>query len=162
MRRTVAVVAVAAASAAWPATAAHAESGVQHLAFSYDEEPVVTGISAIGPGCPAFSGTLEEDRHLEAAGTMKADGTGHARIDVTATVTLTPDDPTAVSYTGGYVEHQTGFFVDDGFGERVDTTVTHGTITGSDGSTARITEVVHVTVDGSGKVRAWFDRMRCT
>jgi hypothetical protein len=81
---------------------------------------------------------------------------------VTATVSLTPVEPSAVSYTGSYVQHQTGFFVDDGHGDRVVTTTTHGTLTGSDGSSARLTEVVHVSVDGSGTVRAWFDRMRCT
>lgn len=161
MRRAVVVLTVAAATVAWPAMA-QATGDVQHLTFSYDEPPVLTQIDGIGPGCPAFTGTLEEDRHLEVTGIMKGDGTGHARTDVTATVTLTPDDAAAVSYTGSYVQHQTGFFVDDGHGDRVDTTTTHGTITGSDGSTARIREVVHVAVDGNGNVRAWFDRMRCS
>jgi hypothetical protein len=155
------VLAIAAATAAWPATA-QADGNVQHLSFSYDEDPVFTEIDGIGPGCPDFVGTLEEDRHLDVAGIMKADGTGHARTDVTATVTLTPADSSAVSYTGSYVQHQTGFFVDGGEGDRVVTTTTHGTLTGSDGSTARLTEVVHVSVDGSGTVRAWFDRMRCS
>jgi hypothetical protein len=164
VRRAAVVLTVAAATMAWPATAtatAQAAGGVQRLTFSYDEPPVVTQVDGIGPGCPAFTGTLEEDRHLEVAGIIKSDGTGHAHTDVTATVTLTPDDAAAVSYTGSYVQHQTGFFVDDGHGDRVVTTTTHGTITGSDGSVARITEVVHVAVDGHGTVRVWFDRMRC-
>lgn len=150
------------AAACTLAAPALADSGVQHLTFSFDEEPVVTEIGGIGPGCPAFVGTLEEDRHLEVDGIMKPDGTGHARTDVTATVTLTPDDPGAVSYTGSYVQHQAGFFVDEGHGDRVVTTTTHGTLVGSDGTTATLTEVVHVTVDGRGTVRVWFDRMRCT
>lgn len=91
---------------------------------------------------------------------MKPDGTAHARTDVTATVTLTADDTAAISYTGGYAQHQTGFFVDDGHGDRTVTTTTHGTITGSDGSRWRISEVAHFSVDAAGTVRAGFDRMR--
>ncbi|HET8604514.1 MAG TPA: hypothetical protein VFM09_11335 [Marmoricola sp.] len=161
MRRT-AVVALAAAAVTALSAPSYADGGVQHLAFSFDEDPVVTQVDGIGAGCPGFTGTLEEDRHLEIAGIMKADGTGHATTDVTATVALTPSDPAAASYSGDYTQHQTGFFVDDGHGDRVVTTTTHGTLTGSDGSAWRISEVVHFSVDASGTVRAWFDRMRCT
>jgi hypothetical protein len=133
----------------------------QHLTFSYDEAPVLTHLDGIGTGCPAFSGTLEEDRHLDVIGTMSNDGTGHARTEVTATVVLTPDAPGSTSYAGGYTQRQSGFFVDDGHGDRVVTTTTHGLLTGSDGSVWRISEVAHLSVDAQGTVHAWFDRMRC-
>lgn len=48
-----------------------------------------------------------------------------------------------------------------GHGDWSLTTTTHGTITGSDGSTWRISEVAHFSVDAAGTVRAGFDRMRC-
>lgn len=159
-RATVAVAAVVAAATA-VAAPSYADSGVQHLRFSYPEDPVVTHVGGLGSGCPAFTGTLEEERFLEVSGIMKSGGTGHARTDVTATVTLTPDDTAAVSYAGGYASHQTGFFVDDGHGDRTVTTTTHGTITGSDGSTWRISDVAHFSVDAAGTVRTGFDRMRC-
>jgi hypothetical protein len=167
MRRLVLVAATAVATAAAVATPSYAESPgsgtgtVQHLTFAYPEDPVLTRVDGLGAGCPAFTGTLEEDRYLEVSGIMKPDGTGHARTDVAATVTLTPDDAAAVSYAGSYAQHQTGFFVDEGHGDRTATTTTHGTIIGSDGSTWRITEVAHFSVDATGTVRATFDRMRC-
>ncbi len=160
MRRA-ALVAGALAAAALVTAPVHADSGVQHLTFTFDEDPVVTHVTGLGTGCPAFTGTLEEDRHLDMSGIMKADGTGHATTSVTATVTLTPDDPDAVTYTGGYTQHQTGSFVDEGHGDRVVTTTTHGLITGSDGTTWRIQEVVHLSLDARGAVRSTFDRMRC-
>jgi hypothetical protein len=143
------------------AAPSYADTGVQHLAFSYPEDPVVGHVDGLGAGCPAFAGTLEEDRFLQVSGIMKPDGTGHARTDVAATVTLTPDDAAAVSYNGGYAQHQTGFFVDEGHGDRSVMTTTHGTLTGSDGSSWRISEVVHFSVDAAGTVRASFDRMHC-
>jgi hypothetical protein len=159
MRRALAVTAGVVAATAL--TAPSYAGAPLHLSFLYDEDPVITHVDGIGADCPSFVGILEEDRHLEAVGTMKADGTGHARTDVTATVVLTPDDPAAVSYTGGYTQHQSGFFIDDGHGDRVVSTTTHGRITGSDGSSWRISEVAHVTVDAHGNVRTSFDRMRC-
>jgi hypothetical protein len=144
------------------ATPSYADSGVQHLAFEYAEEPVVTSVDGLGVGCPDFTGTLEEDRYLKASGILKRDGTGHATSDVVATVELTPDASSAVSYTGSYAEHQAGFFADDGHGDRVVTTTTHGVLEGSDGSTWRIQEVAHLAVDARGTVRVWFDDLRCT
>lgn len=167
MRRLVLVAGAVVATAVAVATPSYAESPdsgtstVQHLTFAYPEDPVLTHVDGLGIGCPAFTGTVEEDRYLHVSGIMKPDGTGHARTDVAASVTLTPDDAAAVSYTGGYAQHQTGFFVDGGHGDRTVTTTTHGTITGSDGSTWRVTEVAHFSVDATGTVRAMFDRMRC-
>lgn len=161
MRRAlVGVVAATAAIATLaPTTPAFADSPLLHMSF--DEDPVVTAIDGLGAGCPAFSGTLEEDRHLEINGFVKDDGTAHARTDVSASVTLTPDDPAAVAYIGGYTSHQTGVFTDLGDDDRQVTTTTHGTLTGSDGSSFRITEVVHFSIDRNGHVRAWFDRFHC-
>jgi hypothetical protein len=160
VRRVILGAALVAAATALAAPS-YAHTGVQHLTFSYPEDPVVGHVDGLGAGCPAFAGTLEEDRFLQVSGIMKPDGTGHARTDVAATVTLTPDDAAAMSYTGGYAQHQTGYFVDEGHGDRSVTTTTHGTLTGSDGSTWRISEVVHFSVDAAGTVRASFDRMRC-
>jgi hypothetical protein len=151
-------------AAMWLAGPAYAGTGgaqVQHLAFSFDEEPVSTQVEGLGRGCPDFTGVLEERRHLDAVGIMKADGSGHARTDVAATVTLTPDDPNGTSYTGGYRQHQAGSFVAGGTEDRVVTTTMHGTISGSDGSSYLITEVVHFSVDSAGEVRAWIDRFHC-
>ncbi len=155
------LIAAAVAVASSLAAPSYAESGVQHLTFSYDEEPAFTSVNGLGAGCPDFTGTLEEDRHLQLSGIMKVDGSAHATTDVTATVTLTPDDPAAVAYAGSYTQHQTGFFLDDGHGDRVVTTTTHGKITGSDGSTWRIQEVIHLSLDAHGALRANFDRLRC-
>ena len=141
---------------------AYADSSVQHLTFDFGEDPVVTSLDGLGPGCPDFTGILEEDRILHVSGIMKADGTGHATTEVAATVLLTPADPGQVAYTGSYSQHQSGFFVDDGDGDRVVTTTTRGVLTGSDGSTWRIQEVVHLSLDGQGEPRVWFDRFRCT
>lgn len=161
MRRRVALMGAVVAAATCLAAPSYAESGVQHLTFTYDEDPVSTHVNGLGAGCPDFTGTLEEDRHLHLSGIMKPDGSAHATTDVTATVTLTPDDPSAVCYTGSYTQHQTGFFVDEGRGDRVVTTTTHGVITGADGSTRPLDEVVHLSLDAHGAVRATFDRFRC-
>lgn len=160
MRRIALMTAVVAAATCLAAPS-YAGSGVQHLTFNFDEDPVFTHVNGLGTGCPDFTGTLEEDRHLHLSGIMKVDGSAHATTDVTATVTLTPDDPSAVSYAGGYTQHQAGFFVDEGRGDRVVTTTTHGVITGSDGSTWPIDEVVHLSLDADGVARAAFDRFRC-
>jgi hypothetical protein len=153
---------VAAALLAATGVAAPVQAAVpEHLTMSFDEDPAITPVDGLGPGCPAFSGTLSEYRHLDLAGTVLSDGTVHGRTLVTATVTLTPDDPGAPSYAGGYTSRQTGFFTDGGDDDRVVTTTTHGVITGTDGSSYRISEVVHFSVDAQGNLRAWFDRFRC-
>ena len=159
--RRLALVAALVAAATGLGSPAYAGDKVQHLTFDFPEDPVLTAVDGLGPGCPDFTGILEEDRSLHMSGIMKADGTGHATTDVDATVTLTPTDADAVSYGGGYSQHQSGFFVEGGEGDRVVTTATHGLITGTDGSTWRIQEVVHLSVDAQGEVRAWFDRFRC-
>ncbi len=161
MRRRAVLIAAAVAATTCLAAPSNAESGVQHLTFSYDEAPVISPVNGLGAGCPGFTGTLEEDRHLLLSGIMKGDGSAHATTDVTATVTLTPDDPAAVAYAGSYTQHQTGFFLYEGHSDRVVTTTTHGVITGSDGSTWPIQEVVHLSLDAHGVERATFDRFRC-
>ncbi|HET7305793.1 MAG TPA: hypothetical protein VFJ12_14725 [Segeticoccus sp.] len=141
--------------------AAFAAGPPQHLTFSFDEPTEVSHVDSLGARCPDFVGTLVEERHLELDGWMKEDGTAHARTDVTAQVKLVPDDPQGVSYSGGYTQHQTGAFTAYGDDDRVVTTTTHGTIAGSDGSSYRISEVVHFSVAKDGAVHASFDRFRC-
>ena len=141
--------------------AAHADSPVQHLSMSYDEDPVVSTVDGLGPDCPGLVGTLTETRHLDISGWFKADGTAHAVTIVTATVTLVPDDSSQPSYTGGYVTHESGQYTAGGADERIDTATTQGHLTGSDGSSYRISEVGHLTIDGTGTPRIWFDRFRC-
>jgi hypothetical protein len=166
MRRaaTVAAALLAATGLAAPATAAPAPatSAPQRFSVSFDEEPVVTPVDGLGTGCPAFTGTLTERRHLQIDGLIQPDGTAHARTLVTASVTLAPSDPTTPSYAGGYTSRQSGLFSNGGNDDRVVTTTTHGTIIGTDGSSYRISEVVHLTLDAHGSVRAWFDRFHCS
>jgi hypothetical protein len=144
-----------------PATAAQAAGGPTPLSLSFDEPVVTTSVDGLGRGCPAFTGVLEEQRHLDIDGWIKPDGTAHARTLVTALVTLTPDDPEAPAYVGRYTQHQTGQFTAAGDDERVVTTTMHGALRGSDGSSYRISEVVHLSFDAHGAVRSSFDRMHC-
>jgi hypothetical protein len=142
------------------APAAHAGSPTQHLAFSYDEESAVSTVDGL-PGCPDLVGTLTENRHLDAVGWIKPDGTAHAVTTVTASLTLAAQDGTRPSYVGGYVQQQTGQFTAYGDDERVVTATTHGNLVGSDGSSYRISEVTHLAIDGAGRAPVWFDRLRC-
>ena len=141
---------------------AYAGGDPQSMSMAFDEPVATAWVDGLGPGCPDFTGTLTEHRHLVIDGWLKPDGTGHARTDVTAQVTLVPDDAGAPSYAGSYVSHQTGQFVAFGDDERVVTTTTHGTLVGSDGSRIRIAEVARVGVDGQGRLRTWFDRFHCS
>lgn len=141
--------------------AAHAASPVQHLSMSYDEDPVVSTVDGLGPDCPDLVGTLTETRHLDITGWFKPDGTAHATTTVTATVTLVPGDSSAPSYSGGYVTHESGQYTAFGEGERIDTATTQGHLDGSDGSSYRISEVGHLTIDGTGRPSVFFDHFRC-
>ena len=160
MRRALVVAAVATAlGCATPA--AFAASPVDHFSMSFDEPVSITHVDGLGRGCPAFTGNLVEDRHLEITGWLRDDGAAHALTLVTATVSLVPDEGGAVSYTGGYVGRQTGSFTGGGEDDRVVTTTTHGLIDGTDGSSYKISEVAHFSLDGTGDVRAWFDKLHC-
>ena len=141
--------------------AAFAASPVHHLSMSFDEPVSVMHVDGLGRGCPAFSGSLVENRHLDITGWVRDDGAAHALTDVTATVALVPDEASDVSYSGGYTAHQTGSFTAGGDDDRVVTTVTHGAISGTDGSSYKISEVAHFALDGNGDVRAWFDKFHC-
>lgn len=160
MRRSILAGVGTLAAACLLATPAYADSGVQHLTFSFDEQ-ASSHLDGLGRGCPAFSGTLLEQRHDELAGIVQADGTVHGRTTATASAQLVPDDPADTSYTGGYSFHQTGTFVAGGTEDKVVTSVVHGTFTGSDGSSFHYTELVHFSVDGHGTVRVSFDRPHC-
>jgi len=160
MRRALVVAAVATAlGCATPA--AFAASPVQHLSMSFDEPVSVMHVDGLGRGCPAFTGSLVENRHLDISGWVRDDGAAHALTVVDASVALVPDDPGAVSYSGGYTAHQTGSFTAGGDDDRVVTTVTHGVISGTDGTSYRISEVAHLALDGNGGARAWFDKFHC-
>jgi hypothetical protein len=135
-------------------------AGVQHLTFSFDET-AAEHVEGIGAGCPDFIGTLVEQRHDELAGVMLSDGTVHGRTVATARVQLVPDDPEAVSYDGGYVLHETGTYAHAGQDDWIETSTVHGTLTGSDGSSFRIAEVMHLTTRPDGTAQVWFDRMSC-
>lgn len=163
MRRGLAAVAagVVCLGLAVLAAPAQAGSGIQRFSVSFDEEPSTMAVAGLGRGCPDVTGTLTEWRHLDIDGFVQPDGSAHARTVATAAVSLTPDDPAAPSYTGGYTQRQTGSFTNGGDDDRVVSTTTHGTITGSDGSSYKISEVVHFSVDASGTVRARFDRFHC-
>lgn len=160
MRRAV-VVAVVATALGCTAPTAFADSPVEHLSMSFDEPVSVMHVDGLGRGCPAFTGSLVENRHLEITGWVRDDGAAHARTVVTATVALVPDESGAVAYSGGYTAGQTGSFTAGGDDDRVVTTVTHGVISGTDGSSYRISEVAHFALDGNGDVRAWFDKFHC-
>lgn len=160
--RQLLVVAAGTLATAWAvAPPAYADSGVQHLTFSFDE-PASSHLAGLGSGCPAFTGTLLEQRHNELAGVMLPDGTVHARTTAASEVVLVPDDAGAVSYRGGYVLHQSGTFTDGGEDDTVVTSTVHGTMTGSNGSAFRLTEVVHFSVSHDGTVRVAFDRPHCS
>jgi hypothetical protein len=159
--RGAAVAAAAVAVATLTGVPAYADSGAQHYTFSFDEV-ATSHVDGLGAGCPAFVGTMTEQRHDELAGTEVAGGTVHGRTLATSLVTLTPDDPSAVSYTGGYVFRETGTYVNDGADDWIETATVRGSLSGSDGSAYRLTEVVHLSVSHDGTVRATFDRLRCT
>jgi hypothetical protein len=160
MRRAL-VVAAAAAAVGWVTPAAFAASPVNHFSMSFDEPVSVMHVDGLGRGCPAFTGNLVENRHLAITGWVRDDGAAHALTVVTATVALVPDEAGAVSYSGGYAARQTGSFTAGGEDDRVVTTTTHGLINGTDGSSYKISEVAHFSVDGKGDVRAWFDKLHC-
>lgn len=160
MRRALVVAAVT-AGLGCPTPAAFAASPADHLSMSFDEPVSVMHVDGLGRGCPAFTGSLVENRHLDITGWVRDDGAAHALTAVAATVALVPDDTGAVSYSGGYTAHQTGSFTAGGDDDRVVTTTTHGLITGTDGSSYRISEVAHFALDGNGDVRAWFDKFHC-
>lgn len=132
----------------------------QHLTFSFDES-ASSHVDGLGVGCPAFVGTLVEYRHDELAGILLADGTVHGRTYATSVATLLPDDPAATSYTGSYVLRETGTYADGGEDDWVETATASGTLSGSDGSSWRFEEVVHLSVSHDGTVRASSDRMHC-
>jgi hypothetical protein len=161
VRRTVLTVAAVTVGMLGMAAPANATGGVQHLSFSFDET-AVSHAEGLGVGCPAFVGTMSEQRHDELDGIMLANGTVHGRTYATSRITLSPDDPTATSYTGGYVLRQTGTYAHAGEDDWVETATVHGTLTGSDGASYRLTEVVHLTTSHDGTVRTTFDRMRCS
>jgi hypothetical protein len=160
MRRPLVVAAVATALGCATPTA-FAASPVDHLSMSFDEPVSVMHVAGLGRDCPAFTGNLVENRHLDISGWIRDDGAAHALTAVTATVELVPDEASAVSYSGGYTAHQTGSFTAGGDDDRVVTTVTHGAISGTDGSSYKINEVAHFALDGAGDVRAWFDKLNC-
>jgi hypothetical protein len=143
------------------AAPANADSPVQHLTLSFEEEPVVSTIVGLGPDCPDLVGTMTENRHLQVDGWVRSDGSAHASTDVTAVVTIFPTASGGTSFTGGYIQHQTGQFTAFGEDERVVTTTTRGTLRGSDGSTYRISEVSHVVIHGAQLTQVWFDHFRC-
>ena len=162
MKRAIAAtLAVGAATllATGAAAASYADSPLLHM--SYDEPPVATDINGLGPGCPAFTGALVENRHLEITGFFKDNGDAYARTFVSATVTLTSVDAADPSYTGSYTSRQTGVFTDFGNDDRQVTTTTHGQIDGSNGSSYGLDAVVHFSVDGNGVVRSWVDDFHC-
>lgn len=117
-------------------------------------------VDGLGPDCPGLVGTLTEYRHIDVEGWIRDDGAAHAAVVATATVTLAPEGG-GTSYAGGYVERQTGQFTGYGDDDRVVTAVTHGVLTGTDGSTYRISEVSHLAIDGTGRPTVWFDRLSC-
>jgi hypothetical protein len=153
-----ALVAAAVVAAAGVAAPAQAATPRQHLSF---DESATTSIAGLGSGCPSFTGTLQEQRHLEIEVLLKPDGTAQAHTLATAAVTLTPDDPGATSYSGGYTQRQTGSFTSSGDDDRVVTTTMTGVLDGSDGSSYRISDVAHFSLDAQGTVRSWFERMHC-
>lgn len=160
MRRALVVAASACALAA-TTPPAFAVSPVHQLSISFDEPVSVMHVDGLGRGCPAFTGSLVENRHLEITGWFRDDGAAQARTVATATVALVPDETEAVSYSGGYTAHQTGSFTAGGDDDRVVTTTTHGRISGTDGSSYRISEVVHFSLDGNAAVRTSFDKFHC-
>lgn len=161
-RRSAGVLAtLAAAALATTPGAAFAAEPPQHLSMAFDEPTEVTHVDGLGPRCPDFTGTLVENRHLDLDGWIKDDGTAHARTAVTARVSLVPDDPNGTAYAGAYTQRQTGNFTAYGDDDRIVTTTTHGTLEGTDGSSFRISEVVHFSVNHHGTVHASFDRFHC-
>ncbi|HET6626086.1 MAG TPA: hypothetical protein VFG63_06825 [Nocardioidaceae bacterium] len=164
MRRGLSFAAATVAAMAAPvliSPAAHADSGREQISLAFDEPPVTTSVSGLGPGCPSFQGDLTEYRHVQIDGFIGPDGTAHARSLVTASLELVPREEDDPSYTGGYTARQTGMFENAGDDERVVTTTTHGMLEGSDGTSYGVNEVAHFSLSKDGTIRAWFDRMHC-
>lgn len=160
-RTCVGALLTAAASLALAAGPASANGSPQHFDNTWTEQDI-SQVDGIGPGCPAFVGTLEEDLTGADVGFLAADAIAHVHTTVNATVTLTPDDPAAASFDGSYTMIQTGIYPEEGEATRVVTRTVNGTINGSDGSSYNLHETLHLTVDGQGRPRADFDRMTCS
>lgn len=142
------------------AAPAVADSGRQRIDNPWTEQDV-TQVDGIGPGCPAFTGTLVEDLTGRDVGFLTADGIAHVHTTVEGQVTLSPDANSAPSYRGSYTMIQTGTYPDDGADTRVMTRTVNGTITGSDGTSYDLHETLHLSVDGRGTTRASFDHLAC-
>jgi hypothetical protein len=134
-----------AAVGALVAVPAYAGGGhVRIVQRSFDERPVVTRVAhGLGPGCPDFTGTLTERRHVTQSGFVRPGGVAHISTVVTATVTLEPARAGDVSYRGSYRSVQAGVFLHHGHLVRNASTLTVGTVRGSDGSSFGTVEVKH-------------------
>lgn len=137
-----------------------AEPGHQAIDTQWAETDT-TPTDGLGLGCPAFVGTLEEHLIGSDIGFLAEDGVAHVRTRVNATVELMPADPNQVTYVGSYSMDQTGTYPSEGAGTKAMTRTVHGAILGNDGSTFRISEVLHLNTDGQGRTRATFDHLTC-
>ncbi len=147
----VAAVVTAVATVAGSATAVGSPPRPTLIHQSYDERPVSTHVDGLGPGCPDFIGTLTERRHLVVSGYERGD-TARVSTEVTATVTLDPDDPAGVSYQGRYRSLQVGTFAHHGHLDRKVATFTLGRVRGSDGSEFATVEEARTWHGADGRV----------
>lgn len=126
---------------------------------TYDERPIATHLNGLGPGCPDFTGTMTERRHLVVSGYRRGD-TVRVSTEVTATVTLVPDDPATVSYRGRYRSVQIGTFGNHGRRDDKVATFTLGHVRGSDGSAFGTIEEARTWRDSTGRAHQ-SDRFHC-
>lgn len=158
MRATASVVGLALVAAVVSVPAYAGGSHTRIVGRSFDERPSVTRVDGLGPGCPDFTGALVERRHLQMSGYVR-DGVAHISTVVTATVVLRPASSGATSYRGSYRSVQAGVFDHHGHRTRRVTTLTVGTIHGSDGSTYGTVEVAHSRLGPDGPQGS--DRFHC-
>jgi hypothetical protein len=153
------------ALAGMPAPASAAPAVHETLPESYDGESSF----AAGEGwCVDYAGTMTESRdgvfRVTQVGTGPRSGMVQVMGDISASLTLTPEDPSAgVAYVGGYREHVAGWFIvgPDGDDPRVMSLRLAGVLTGSDGSRLHLTYRIKVTVLPDGDVAVARESLTC-
>jgi hypothetical protein len=136
-------------------------AGAGAVTFTQNDHNVTQSFSSSNP-CTGDAGIVTTTGnsvfHVTTLTSGIGIGTSWATGTSEGTFTFVPTDPTKPSYTG----HFTTWFGDNNNlknGTETSTLTIHGV--GSDGSTIRFHEVVHLLVDANDVVKLFFDKPTC-